>query len=136
MRTSGNVVANNAGYPLLLALLCAPCAHAATVRCHIIYGGENFVVDAGPTTQPYRVAGRKIGRYFEFKASYVATPERAAAINLYTYSVVSGEPVLIHQSKHRPPFVADGPRYGFTGLHSVYEPSKHSELQYWCERVP
>lgn len=117
------------------AQLCAANAHADSVRCHIIYGGENFTVDAAPTSTPYQVPAQKIGRYFDFKASYVAAPERAAAINLYVYALASGEPVLIHQAKHRPPFIVGGSRYGFTGLHFVYEPSKGSELQYWCERV-
>lgn len=118
-----------------LALLCAPCAYADSVRCHVIYGGENFIVDAAQTAAPYEVAGQKIGRYFEFKASYVAAPERAAAINLYVYGLASGEPVPIHQVKYRPPFLANAKRYGFTGLQYVYEPTKGSELQYWCERV-
>ena len=110
-------------------------ADASGVRCHIVYGGEDFTIDATPTTQPYRAESVKIGRYFEFKASYVAAPERAAAINLYVYAIASGEPVPIHQAKHRPPFLASGGPHGFTGLHFVYEPSKGSELQYWCERL-
>ncbi len=118
-----------------LALLSPSALRAAdVVDCHIIYGGENFSVQAMPTDNPYQVPGHKIGRYFEFKAVYVDTPARAAAINLYTYSMITGEPVLIHQAKHRPPFIQGGSRYGFTGLHSVYEPSKGSEFQYWCER--
>lgn len=116
-------------------LLAAPCAQADSVRCHIVYGGEPFTVDAAPTDAPYRVPAQKIGRYFEFKAVYVTAPERAAAINLYVYAIASGEPVPIHQAKHRPPFLASGGPHGFTGLHFVYEPSKGSELQYWCERL-
>ena len=37
----------------LLALACTD-ATASGVRCHVIYGGENFTVDATPTTDPYR----------------------------------------------------------------------------------
>lgn len=122
------------GATLLLA--CAPLAHADSVRCHIVYGGEDFTVDAAPTTTPYRVAGQKIGRYFEFRAVYVAAPERDAAINLYVSGVVTGDAVPIHQAKHRPPFITGSSRYGFTGLNFVYEPTKGSELQYWCERLP
>jgi hypothetical protein len=35
----------------LLALACVD-AMAAGVRCHSIYGGENFSVDATPTNDP------------------------------------------------------------------------------------
>lgn len=119
-----------------LLLACATPARADSVRCHIVYGGEDFTIDAAPTTTPYRVAGQKIGRYFEFRAVYVAAPERDAAINLYVSGVVTGDAVPIHQAKHRPPFIAGGSRYGFTGLNFVYEPTKGSELQYWCERLP
>lgn len=121
---------------LVLALLFPAAAQAATVRCHVIYGGENTIIDVSPSANPYAVPGQKIGRYFEFKATYVDSPARAAAINLYTYSVVSGHPVLIHQAKHRPPFLQGSARYGFTGLNSVYEPSKGSEFNYWCEQLP
>ena len=122
---------------LLLCLALLPAAAQADgVRCHIEYGGEFFTVDAAPADDPYAVQGHKIGRYFEFKAVYVAAPERAAAVNLYTYALASGEPVLVHQSKHRPPFVANGSRYGFTGLNFVYEPSKGSEFMYWCDWSP
>jgi hypothetical protein len=118
-----------------LLLLYAGTVHA-TVRCHIIYGGENFTVEAVPTANAYRVPVTPIGRYFAFRATQVDTPARVAAINTYTYSVVSGEPVLLHQAKHRPPFIQGGSRYGFTGLNFVYEPSKASELEYWCEQLP
>jgi hypothetical protein len=121
---------------LMAIFACAPHAHADDVRCHIVYGGESFTVDATPTDRPYRVPAQKIGRYFEFKAVYVNAPPRTAAINLYVYAIASGEPVPIHQAKHRPPFNAPGARYGFTGLNFVYEPSKGSELQYWCEQRP
>jgi hypothetical protein len=122
---------------LLLALLAAPlAARADTVACHVLYGGGEFAVDATPQADAYDVPRTPIGKYFAFRVTYVALPQRAAAINIYTYSMVSGTPVLIHQAKHRPPFIAGGSRYGFTGLQSVYEASKASELEYWCERRP
>lgn len=115
---------------------CAAQAQADSVRCHIVYGGEDFTVDAAPTTTSYRVAGRKIGRYFEFRAVYVPDGTPAAAINLYVSGVATGDAVPIQQLKFRPPFPANGTDHGFTGLHFVYEPTKGSELQYWCERLP
>lgn len=118
-----------------LALLFGTTAFGASIKCHIIYGGENFLVQASPVANPYLVESQKIGRYFEFKVVYVEAPASAAAINIYTYALASGEPVLIHQSKRRPPFPKNAGKHGFTGLNFVYEPSKGSELQYWCERV-
>jgi hypothetical protein len=105
-----------------------------TATCHIIYGGENFTVGAQPTSDPYAVRGEKIGRYFEVKVSYVTQPADLAALSIYVYATSSGEPVLIHQAKYRADVQnAPGP-WGFTGFHYVYEPSKSSEIQYWCEK--
>lgn len=132
-------MANDVKRLLALAFL-APAlslpAQASEVRCHVLYGGEEFPVDASPKANVYDVPAKPIGRYFAFKVTYVAAPERVAAINIYTYSVVSGTPVLLHQTKHRPPYIRGGSRYGFTGLNFVYEPSKASELKYWCEHKP
>ena len=106
------------------------------MHCHIIYGGENFSVLARPTMDPYGVAGQKIGRYFEFKAAYVTQPAEFAAISLYVYSTVSGESVLIQQTKFAADIANAATPWGFTGFNYVYEPSKSSELQYWCEKSP
>lgn len=105
-------------------------ADASGVRCHIVYGGEDFTIDATPTSQPYRAESVKIGRYFQFKLVYAVQPATGASIKTYVYGVSTGVPVPIHAAGFRPPF--DG-RGGFTGYHSVYEPSKSSELQYWCQ---
>lgn len=113
-------------------MLACGTANAGTARCHVIYGGENWTIDAMPTNQPYLAEGRKIGRYFEFKLVYVQQPATGASIKIYTYSTISGESVLVHQSTHRPPFDARSEPFGFTGFNYVYEPSKGSELQYWC----
>ena len=116
----------------LLALSCAD-ASASGVRCHIIYGGENFTIDATPTNDPYRVGNVKIGRYFEFKLVYAKSPATGESIKAYVYGVSTGVPVPIHQATWRPPFDARADAWGFTGFHSLYEPSKSSEIQYWCQ---
>jgi hypothetical protein len=122
---------------LLATFLAAPAlALADSVNCQIVYGGENFSVVAQPTGDPYRVIGQKIGRYFEFKAAYVTTPADLAAISVYVYATSSGEPVLIHQAKYALDVSNNPSSWGFTGFNYVYEPSKSSELQYWCERTP
>ena len=82
---------------LLLGLACADAA-AASARCHVIYGGEEWTVDAAPTAQPYRVEGKKIGRYFEFKLVVADQPTTGPSISIYTYGMSTGEPVLIHQA--------------------------------------
>jgi len=110
-------------------------ARADAVRCHIIYGGENFTVNAPAVTDPYTVDSQKIGRYFAFRAVYVAEPARYAAVSLYVYSTFSGENILIHEAKFPANHANAHTPYGFTGFNYVYEPSKSSELQYWCEFV-
>ncbi len=126
---------------MVIALLAAGApamaqANDDVATCHIIYGGENFTVSATPADDPYSVRGEKIGRYFEFKVSYVTRPAEFAALSIYVYAISTGESVLIHQAKY-PAGVANAPgAWGFTGFHYVYEPSKSSELQYWCEKGP
>ena len=110
-------------------------ALADTAVCHVIYGGENFTVKAQPTGDPYSVRGEKIGRYFEVKVAYVTAPAGFAALSVYVYATASGESVLIHQAKY-PADVPNAPGpWGFTGFNSIYEPSKSSEIQYWCEKT-
>jgi hypothetical protein len=119
-----------------LAWFLATPALADSVSCHIIYGGESFSVVAQPTADPYHVEGHKIGRYFEFKAAYVTQPADLAAISLYVYATASGESVLIHEVKYAAIVTNAATPWGFTGFHFVYEPSKSSEIQYWCEKTP
>lgn len=115
-----------------LLALASTDADASGVRCHIIYGGENFTIDATPTNDPYRVGNVKIGRYFEFKLVYAKSPVTGESIKAYVYGVSTGVPVPIHQATWRPPFDTRADSPGFTGFHSLYEPSKSSEIQYWC----
>ena len=67
---------------------------------------------------------------------YADLPTTGRFIRVYTYGMTTGDPVLIHQATHRPPFDERADAYGFTGFQSVYEPSKSSELQYWCQYLP
>jgi hypothetical protein len=123
-------------FAALLGLTAATAAHANTVRCHLIYGGEEWQIDAQPTAQPYTVASRKIGRYFEFKLVFADLPDQGQFVRTYTYGTSSGTPVLIHQASFKPPFNPRTGDWGFTGFQYVYEPSKSSELQYWCQWLP
>lgn len=110
-------------------------AHAATARCHVIYGGEEWTVDAAPTASPYTVQGHRIGRYFEFKLVQARLPDTGTFVRAYTYGMTTGDPVLIHQATWKAPFATRTGGFGFTGFQYVYEPTKSSELQYWCELV-
>ena len=119
----------------LLAVACTD-ATAAGVRCHIVYGGEDFTIDAAPTRDPYRVESVKIGRYFEFRLVYAALPVTGESVKATLYGVSTGTPVPIQQGAWRPPFDSRADGWGFTGYQSVYEPSKSSEIQYWCQHFP
>jgi hypothetical protein len=113
---------------LSVFLLFCSGVHAETVACHVTYGGETRLVAAGPTATPYTVPTVQIGSYFLFKLVF----EERSAIKTYAYADRDGGPVPLHQASFvYPPIPAK--RYGFTGLHHVYEPVRDGELEYWCE---
>lgn len=120
----------------IVLLVASAGAQAGDVRCHVIYGGEEWIVDAAPTATPYKAANQKIGRYFEFKVVQAELPSVGRFVRVYTYGISTGDAVLIHQASFRPPFDPQPGDWGFTGLQYVYEPSKSSELQYWCRMLP
>ncbi len=117
-----------------LALLLLGCnlAHAASVDCHISYGGDTQTIRA--STVAFDAAPTAIGSYFLFRAVFERTPPGLAAIKLYTYADRDAPQgaTLLHQADYLyPPPPAQG-KYGFTGLQRVYEPIRDGELQYWC----
>lgn len=116
---------------LIAAALALP-AHAASVVCHLTYGGETRIVSAGPTTAPATVAPVAIGSYFLFRIVFRQEPADLAGIKLYAYADRDEGPVIIHQATYPypPPAAAVN---GFSGLNFVYEPVRDGELQYWCE---
>lgn len=105
-----------------------------SVLCHINYGGEPRVIEAAPVSTPYRVPAVEVGSYFLFRVVFENQPREQAAIKTYTYASHARGPVLLHQASfpYPPPTGVTG-RYGFTGLHFVYESVRDGELQYWCE---
>ena len=116
---------------LIAAALALP-AHAASVACHLTYGGETRIVSTEPTTAPATVAPVAIGSYFLFRIVFRDQPADLAGIKLTTFADRNEGPVVIHQATYPypPPTAAAG---GFTGRHVVYEPVRDGELQYWCE---
>jgi hypothetical protein len=116
---------------LIAAALALP-AHAASVACHLTYGGETRIVSTEPTTAPATVAPVAIGSYFLFRIVFRDQPADLAGINLYTYADRDEGPAIIHQATYPYP-PAPGATHGFTGHQFVYEPVRDGELQYWCE---
>ena len=117
---------------LLLAAAAAQAEPAETVACHLTYGGETRMVEAGPTASPYTVAPIEIGSYTLFRIVFRREPADLASIKLYTYGNYDNGRPLIHQATYAYPPVHDR-SYGFTGLNRVYEPHFGLELEYWCE---
>lgn len=107
---------------------------AEHLLCHSTYGGETQIHRIAPVSSPYAVAGIHIGSYFLFRPVFQNAPADLASIKLYTYVDRDGGPAMIHQASYAyPPRPEASGRYGFTGLHRVYEPVRDSELEFWCE---
>ena len=115
--------------------------HAASVACHVTYGGETRTISAAATTRPLAVAPVSIGSYFMFRIVFRQEPADLASIKLYAYTNRDTGPVIIHQASYPYPVKSVAPAgdflqgtdSGFTGLNWVYETVRDSELQYWCE---
>lgn len=121
-------------YPAMgIALAMSPVAGAEQVVCHYTYGGEDGILAAQPAASPYAVGGIRIGSFFRFRVVFQDKPADTASVKIYTYADKDAGPVLIHQATFPYPPTGTAPaRYGFSGLHFVYEPERDGELQYWC----
>lgn len=116
---------------LALGLLTLP-AHAASIACHLTYGGETRIVEAAPLAALYTAPLISLGSYFLFRIDFRDQPADLAGIKLTTYANRDEGPTIIHQATHPyppPPAAVDG----FSGRNFVYEPVRDGELQYWCE---
>jgi len=120
---------------LFAGLLLALPASAASVLCHVTYGGTTQTLSAQPSAAPYAEPATQIGSFFRFRIVVRDEPVELASIKLYTYADLDSGPGLIHQASHAYPPV-NLPAYGFSGLNYVYEPLRDGELQYWCEFQP
>lgn len=124
---------------LLSLLLCVVSGLAqaeSRIDCTLVYGGETRVLSALPTVSPYVVEAIPVGSYFYFKLVFQTRPVDLAGVHIYTYALRDGAPVLVHQASHPWPLAAHGERrYGFTGLHKIYEPTLEGELAYSCRQV-
>ena len=120
----------------LLAVFAALPAAAEQVLCHYTYGGETKTLAAAPVASPYAVKAIDIGSFFHFRVVFQQQPADLASIKVYTYADRDDGPLLIHQATFPYPPPHRGAHYGFSGLHSVHEPVRDGELQYWCELAP
>ena len=120
----------------LLAVFAALPAAAEQVLCHYTYGGETKTLTAAPVASPYAVKAIDIGSFFHFRVVFQQQPADLASIKVYTYADRDDGPLLIHQATFPYPPPHRGAYYGFSGLHSVHEPVRDGELQYWCELAP
>lgn len=127
------------GLPLWLGLLGGMplAAHAQPVLtgvvCHLSYGGETKPLRLRPVASPYAVEAIEVGSYFLLRGVWQAQPADLSSVKLYTYAAKDEGAVLLHQASY--PVPTRPQRGGFTGQHSVYEPVRDGELQYWCEGV-
>jgi hypothetical protein len=132
----GSAVAARAARLLAATLVlwgCSKGSSAPSAACTLDYGGESQTVLVQPTSDPYHVQPHRVDDRFEFKAVYVTTPADVAVLDLYTYFVFDRGPVILEQTKYRPPFPRNnaGPGGTFTGDHYVYGPAGQ-ELRYSC----
>ena len=119
-----------------LALLGVTAARAEQVLCHYTYGGETKRLLAPAVASPYGVEGIQVGTYFRLRVVFQNKPADIASIKIYTYADRDDVVALIHQATYPyPPTSRRAAPYGFSGLHSIYEPRREGELQYWCEMV-
>lgn len=125
---------------LLAFLLLLPCAACAQeVACHYEYGGAPKVLVARPVVSPYTVPTVEVGSHLKFRVVFQTEPRDQASIKLYAYAANDDGATLVHQATYPYPLpktVGAKSRYGFTGLHSAFEPALGAELQYWCELRP
>ncbi len=123
----------------LSLLVFSGAACAQEVACHYDYGGEPKVLVARPVASPYTVPAIAVGSHLKFRVVFQKEPRDLASIKIYAYAAEDDGATLIHQATYPYPLPkvrGAKPRYGFTGLHSAFEPALGAELQYWCEMRP
>ncbi len=104
---------------------------ASEVVCHVDYGGEQRVIRAAPTRDPYAVTPVAVGSYFIFRVVFEHPTRTLPGIKITTFADREDGPVPLHVA-HFPYPTAKGGRFGFTGEQFVYEPVRDGELRYWC----
>jgi hypothetical protein len=103
------------------------------LRCEINQGGESYIAEFFPTSDPYTVVAKDIGERFRLKVVMMQKEQLIEYIKIYTYYQEQHPPVLLHVAKYIPPFRQNQPSFaGLTGVHFIYSPGLERELQYGC----
>ena len=91
---------------MLLATGLSSTAYAASqlLRCEINEGGETYVADFLPTSDPYTVVAKNIGGRFRLKVVMMLNEQPIEYIKIYTYYKDPRSMVLLHVAKYLPPF--------------------------------
>jgi len=103
------------------------------LRCEISEGGESYIGEFFPTSDPYTVAAKDIGGRFRFKVVMMQKEQLIEYIKIYTYYQEQCPAVLLHVAKYMPPFRQHPTSFaGLTGVNFLYSPGLERELQYGC----
>ena len=124
-----------AGRVIFLAIWLPSTVFAAPplLRCEINQGGESYIAEFFPTSDPYTVAAKDIGGRFRLKVVMMQKEQVIEYIKIYTYYQEQSPPVLLHVAKYTPPFRQNQTSFaGLTGVHFIYSPGLERELQYGC----
>jgi hypothetical protein len=124
-----------AGTAILLAMWSQSTASAASplLRCEISQGGEAYIVDFLPRTDPYTVEAKNINGKFRFKAIVLGNDKLVESVKIYTYYQEHHQMVLLHEARYMPPFSQQpSSSAALTGVNYLYSPRLEEELQYGC----
>ena len=108
-------------------------AASPLLRCEIDQGGESYVADFLPSSDPYTVEAKDISGRFRFKVVMLGNEQLIESIKIYTYYQEQHQVVLLHMAKYMPPFIQSQPSFAaLTGVNYLYSPGLERELQYGC----
>ena len=109
--------------PGKVALSAEPMLH-----CKVAESGETHIVETALVSNPYAVKAAEFRR-FRFKAVFIGADKQIEYIKLYSYYLNGQRAVLLHESKHMPPFTQATP---ISGVNYIYSPVLGHEMQYQC----
>ncbi len=123
---------------IILCVIWLPSAVFASssppLRCEINQGGESYIIDFLPSSDPYTVVAKDIGGRFRFKVVMLENEQLIEYIKIYTYYQEPQQLVLLHLAKYSPPFRQSQPSFAaLTGVNYLYSPGLERELQYGCK---
>lgn len=105
------------------------------VVCHLAYAGASRSFTIAPTNPTDEVLPLVEGASFNFQVINRLPPEPGAGVQINTYAVLAGQPLLVHRASYLGAEAPAAGLHGFTGLQVVREPLRQHELSYWCERA-